>query len=601
MKIECCQCTREYLMEGNLYEPSPATSYPLLVCPYCGFQHILSFLPVPQHRVNERSPVPPPPKLLTNLKLGPYYPTLFASRIADDQKVDKSGADDVDVTDWDPGADFILATMVGTDKGTLVRALRLQWRVLPAGGFADVLSTGAINFTASTVLVNQNIVTGRICSDVSGYTTGNGFQSEGDNLAPDTGGWNFTDDDAYEFQWALSPSGCDYETEYELRVIDDTEEVAIGTCLASLTMGSEPALILDATRIANATRVDQSTDDDFDVIDWNPADDFILALCISNLSASALTRAVKLQWRNVSEAGSFADVASTGEISFTADTDLVDGNDVLTGERLCNSPPSVDWEDGLESEGDNLLPDSSTFSYTSDYFTEHHFALDCSSALYGDEYEFRLYDVTDASIVAVCVATLTMATEVALTLDACRFANATRVDQSGSDDGDVSGWDQDDDFILATCLSNVGAYTAARSLRLQWRNVTDSGSFNDVSTTGEIRYTAVTDLVDGNALLTGERLCDSPSGPAWEDGLECEGDNTVPSTGQHTYTEDYFTEHQFALDCSTAPYSKEYEFRLIDEQLGLPVAVCVPTITMIADPAGGCPRQMMHYALRRRA
>jgi hypothetical protein len=319
-------------------------------------------------------------------------------------------------------------------------------------------------------------------------------------------------------------------------------------------------------------------------------------------SKGPLGRAVKLQWRNVTQDGSFADVASTGEINWTADTVLVDDTKIPIENTICDAVGGYDFQQGEESEGNNRLPPvTGTFILADDYYCEHQWALSPSGATAGEEYELQLYDITEGTALWTCLASITMATVVSLTLDASRFANATRVDQSGDDDYDVIDWDPDDDFILATTVYTAGLNTVDRSIRLQWRNLTDSGSFADVSTTGEIRYTADTDLVDGNPLTSGERINSSPPSVDWEDGLECEGDNTIPSTGQFTYTKDYFTEHHFALDCSNALYSKEYEFRLIDEQLVLPVATCVPTITMMADPAGGCPRQMMHYARQRRS
>jgi len=164
---------------------------------------------------------------------------------------------------------------------------------------------------------------------------------------------------------------------------------------------------LEGSRIANATRVWQAAED-AGKADWDKIADFILATAIAT-SKGPLAYAYKLQWRNKTDAGSFADVGATGDITYSAVTDLVDGNALLTGEAGCTGVGT--WQDGLESEDDNILPDSGTYSLADEYWTEFHWALDCSNALDGKEYEFQLLTTGD-NVIGVCLATLTMATGV---------------------------------------------------------------------------------------------------------------------------------------------------------------------------------------------
>lgn len=365
--------------------------------------------------------------------------------------------------------------------------------------------------------------------------------------------------------------------------------------IRTLKLGGTYYISIHGSRILDSDRVDESGSDDANVDDWDVNDDFILAICCT-VDKAIGSRSYKLMWRDVTDDSAFVDVAYASEINYNADTVLVNATVHDITYARCDVPSGYDFWQVQDSEGDN----THVGWFGDDNYAEYHWGLSAYGySDYGHEYAFQLYDITEGAIIGTCGSTITIQGE--LLVGAARYASATRVDQSGSDDGDVTGWNQANDFIIGIRLYHETAIALTRSVRLQWRNITDSGSFADVSTTGEIRYTAVTNLVDGNPLLVGEKLCDAEGGYAWLNGLECEGDNTVPGSGEFSYTNAYYTEHQIALDCATAPYSKEYEFRLVDDELLVPLTTCLPTITMMADPAGGCPRQMMHYAQLRRA
>jgi hypothetical protein len=148
---------------------------------------------------------------------------------------------------------------------------------------------------------------------------------------------------------------------------------------------------------------------------WVKTNDFILATRIYT-SKGPIARAYKLRWRDVTDEGVFADVLDTGEITYSAVTDLVDGDDLLIEEKLCDeqgtgsrSRSSYTWQNGLESEGDNLLPDSGTYSLADEYYTEFQWALDCNNAEDEHEYEFELWDVTEGVSIGTCLARITMA------------------------------------------------------------------------------------------------------------------------------------------------------------------------------------------------
>ena len=148
-----------------------------------------------------------------------------------------------------------------------------------------------------------------------------------------------------------------------------------------------------------------------------------------------------------------------------------------------------------------------------------------------------------------------------------------------------TGWTKTNDFILATRI-----YTSegpiARAYKLRWRDVTDAGSFVDISNTGEITYSATTDLTDGGTLEIGEKLCDAQGVYSWQNGLESEGDNLSPDSGTYSLADEYYTEFQWALDCNNANDEHEYEFELYDATKGISIGTCGPTITMAAAGVG---------------
>jgi len=161
-----------------------------------------------------------------------------------------------------------------------------------------------------------------------------------------------------------------------------------------------------------------------------------------------------------------------------------------------------------------------------------------------------------------------------------RICDDQRVDQSGIDDGDVTGWDKSNDFILAVNIHSGGKDTEAAQYKLKWRDVTDEGSFIDVGATGEIHYNADTVLVNGTNIPVGNRRCDSQGGDTWQAGEEVEGASLSDSID---LANQYETEIHFALDCSGAEDGHEYAFELYDTTNGASKGTCGATITMYAE------------------
>jgi hypothetical protein len=159
---------------------------------------------------------------------------------------------------------------------------------------------------------------------------------------------------------------------------------------------------------------------------WTTADDadfslptrgkIILAIEVGYDGKDTTASAYKLQWRDVTDAGSFTgggtnggDVAATGEVKYAATSAvLTDGTALTTGNHKCTSLAAVmTWQNGLENVGDNLLPDSSTYDLGSDCYTEFQFALDLTDAQLSHQYEFRLWNNTSGATAGTCAAKVT--------------------------------------------------------------------------------------------------------------------------------------------------------------------------------------------------
>jgi len=256
-------------------------------------------------------------------------------------------------------------------------------------------------------------------------------------------------------------------------------------------------VILSASRIANASRVDQSGSDDGDVIDWVKANEFILATLVST-SKGPIDRQYRLHWRNVTDGGSFAEVASTGQVKWAAaaDTVLVDGTTLTSGNKLCSTVVGT-WQDGMENEEDNLLPDATTYSLADEYYSEFQWGLSLDDALDGKQYEFELYDVTEGTVIATCLAQITTEVLLCIPQTNSRIADSSASWQDACD-VDIINWVKTNEFILSSYSNGGGG--GNYNFKLQWKEA--GGSFADVAVDTEICWGTGTVLVDGNTVAS---------------------------------------------------------------------------------------------------
>ena len=113
----------------------------------------------------------------------------------------------------------------------------------------------------------------------------------------------------------------------------------------------------------------------------------------------------KLQWRDVTDAGSFADLASTGEIKWGTGTSLTNGTAVTV--RACTGAggSGSTWQNGEEVEGAST---ADAINLADEYYTEIHFACSGATANHNHQYEFQLYDATNSSAIGTLAAAITI-------------------------------------------------------------------------------------------------------------------------------------------------------------------------------------------------
>jgi len=236
MKILCCKCRKKYTLGENIYDVSERfedrviNPTKILKCPFCNFEHAIQFIPLGKNNIDR------PKAKQVNLIV--YYVDLCATRIADEDRTWQAGVDGT-VTDYPRSHNFIYATVIGTSKGPIDRAYKLQWRNYtadPTGVFTDV-GVGDIVPGTDTVLVDDGTLasadaSGGICIQTLWQ---DGLENEGDTILPDVGVYSLADEYYTEFQWALSGLNAVENDLYEFQLYDVTEAAAIGIGSAKIS------------------------------------------------------------------------------------------------------------------------------------------------------------------------------------------------------------------------------------------------------------------------------------------------------------------------------------------------------------------------------
>ena len=159
----------------------------------------------------------------------------------------------------------------------------------------------------------------------------------------------------------------------------------MGTYYIDTSSGS---MLLDANE-ANPTAENGS------FTNWQKGDDFILVTAISYSTCNKTTVACSFKLQFSKNGGAWTDVGAATEISYPADTTLVDGADsVQRVTTNVNSLCTSGYQVGRESEGDNVVV---AFATTLRYHSDIHWALSTDNATVSSVYTFRVINVTNSN------------------------------------------------------------------------------------------------------------------------------------------------------------------------------------------------------------
>lgn len=134
---------------------------------------------------------------------------------------------------------------------------------------------------------------------------------------------------------------------------------------------------------------------DADIADWDPSNKFIIALLAQCTSHTCDPVTMRLQWRDVTDAGAWTDLGTTGEMKQGS---------------TCTDPGDSGCQTVSESahvEGGNQFAFASR---AKDDYIELRVTVDPADGDVGHEYEFRLWDVTQGAALDLAgYATITLA------------------------------------------------------------------------------------------------------------------------------------------------------------------------------------------------
>ena len=137
---------------------------------------------------------------------------------------------------------------------------------------------------------------------------------------------------------------------------------------------------------------------DTNVTDYIKADQAIISVFIGSSSHTPATEQFKLQWKDTTDTGSFADVTSSGEIIRGISAGAISNTDPVGGTAGCASPVN----DSEEVENESPLQTGDINAVVKNEFAELQFCIDLSNADDGHIYDFQLYSVTESSAMEAC-------------------------------------------------------------------------------------------------------------------------------------------------------------------------------------------------------
>jgi hypothetical protein len=172
---------------------------------------------------------------------GPFYVQPGGSRICNTTRVDQSGADDANVTDWTKTDVIIVAVNINSGgKDTEAAQYKLRWRDEtdnPGGAFSDLDTTGECKFGDATALNHgTNILVGtRRCDSQGNDTWQNGEEVEGTKLSDSI---DLPDEYETELHIAVSLADGNDGHQYTFDLYDSTRGAQVGVLGAQITLAT---------------------------------------------------------------------------------------------------------------------------------------------------------------------------------------------------------------------------------------------------------------------------------------------------------------------------------------------------------------------------
>ncbi len=141
-----------------------------------------------------------------------------------------------------------------------------------------------------------------------------------------------------------------------------------------------------------------------DEVDWVKTVQAIISVdCLSGAHSPG-SESFQLRWRNLTDAGSFATLTTSGELRRGISAGAINNTDPVGDPQNC---PSGTIDASEEVENESPLQ-SASLSASQNDLIETQWCGDMSNALDGKEYEFDLYSQTEGASVGVCTPTITI-------------------------------------------------------------------------------------------------------------------------------------------------------------------------------------------------
>lgn len=173
-------------------------------------------------------------------------------------------------------------------------------------------------------------------------------------------------------------------------------------------MGGGPEYATNGTRIGidGAGSISWQAACDNDVIDWDKADKAIISVNCTSSTHTPPSASLQLRWQNNTDApmSPFVPFTTSGELLRGISAGCITNTDPVGDIQNC---PSDVIDASEEIENESPLQSASLSASQNDQI-EVQFCIDFSNAHDGDEYEFEIYNVTEAESCGACIPKITV-------------------------------------------------------------------------------------------------------------------------------------------------------------------------------------------------